>query len=108
MTGCRISEEDARDSHFDGLSDAEERAIATREHMERRDTLKEWVHAAKEKVDKMLEYGEFAPDADDILQAEQLNSPSAIILCRCGRREFSYRGINTSLQSIYSGLMVSL
>jgi len=74
MTGCRISEEDARDSHFDGLTDAEERAIATREHMERRDTLKEWVHGAKEKVDKMLEYGEFAPDADDILQAEQLNS----------------------------------
>ena len=55
MTGCRISEEDARDSHFDGLTDAEERAIATREHMERRDTLKGVGTRAKEKVDKMLE-----------------------------------------------------
>ena len=37
MTRCRVSEEDARDSQFDGLTDAEERAIATKEHMERRE-----------------------------------------------------------------------
>ena len=33
MTGCRISEEDARDSHFDGLTDAEERALALLGHI---------------------------------------------------------------------------
>ena len=33
MTGCRISEEDARDPHFDGLTDAEERALALQAHI---------------------------------------------------------------------------
>ena len=28
MTRCRVSEEDARDAHFDGLTDAEERELA--------------------------------------------------------------------------------
>ena len=37
---CRVSEEDARDSHFDGLTDAAERELALQAHIDRRETLK--------------------------------------------------------------------
>ena len=32
---CRVSEEDARDSHFDGLTDAEERELTLQAHVDR-------------------------------------------------------------------------
>jgi len=69
---CRVSEEDARDSHFDGLTDAEEgRAIQT--HIDRRETLRASIASAQEKLDKLLNYAEWHPDPDDIESAEELN-----------------------------------
>ena len=44
---CGVSEEDARDPHFDGLSDAEERELALQAHIDRRETLKAIVQAQK-------------------------------------------------------------
>jgi hypothetical protein len=73
MTRCRVSEEDARDSHFDGLTDAEERELALQAHVDRRETLKECIAAAQEKVDRLLKYAEWRPDVDDIESSEELN-----------------------------------
>jgi len=70
---CRVSEEDARDSHFDGLSDAEERELALQAHIDRRETLKAYIASAQEKIDRLLNYAEWSPDPDDIEAAEELN-----------------------------------
>ena len=53
---CRVSEEDARDSHFDGLTDAEERELALQAHIDRRETLKAIVAASQEKIDRLLTF----------------------------------------------------
>ena len=73
MTRCRVSEEDARDPHFDGLSDAEERELALQAHIDRRETLKAIVAASQEKIDRLLKYANFSPDAEDIEAAEVLD-----------------------------------
>ena len=70
---CRVSEEDARDSHFDGLTDAEERELALQAHIDRRETLKAIVAASQEKIDRLLKFANFSPDAEDIEAAETLD-----------------------------------
>ena len=72
--GCRVSEEDARDSHFDGLTDAEERELALQAHIDRRETLKAMVAASQEKLDRLLKFANFSPDAEDIEAAETLDN----------------------------------
>ena len=70
---CRVSGEDARDSHFDGLTDAEERESALHPHTARRETLKAIVAASQEKIDRLLKFSNFSPDAEDIEAAETLD-----------------------------------
>ena len=70
---CRVSEEDARDSHFDGLTDAEERELALQAHIDRRETLKAIVAASQEKIDRLLKFANFSPDAEDIEAAYALD-----------------------------------
>jgi len=72
--GCRVSEEDTRDSHFDGLTDAEERELALQAHIDRRETLKAMVAASQEKLDRLLKFANFSPDAEDIKAAETLDN----------------------------------
>lgn len=73
MTRCRVSEEDRGDPHFDGLTDAEERELALQAHIDRRETLKAYVAASQEKIDRLLKFANWRPDPDDIESAEELN-----------------------------------
>ena len=73
INGCRVSGEDRGDSHFDGLTDAEERELALQAHIDRRETLKAIVAASQEKIDRLLKFANFSPDAEDIEAAEVLD-----------------------------------
>ena len=74
MTGCRISEEDARDPYFDEGTAEDERERALQAHIDRRETLKAIVAASQEKIDRLLKFANFSPDAEDIEAAETLDS----------------------------------
>lgn len=74
MTGCRISEEDARDPYFDGVTEEDERELALQAHIDRRETLKAIAAASQEKIDRLLKFANFSPDAEDIEAAELLDS----------------------------------
>ena len=73
MSRCRISEEDAGDAHFDMMTEEQERQLEIEQLIDRRETIKEWVHGAKEKIDRLLSSCYFNPDSDDIECAETLN-----------------------------------
>lgn len=67
MTRCRISEEDARDSHFDGEElNAAEKLEAMREDLE---ASAEYIH---ELAQGLLQDSSWSPDSDDIEAAYHL------------------------------------
>jgi len=74
MTGCRISIEDRNDPYFDGVTEEDERELALQAHIDRRETLKAIVAASQEKIDRLLKFANFSPDAEDIEAAETLDS----------------------------------
>ena len=54
------------------ITDTEEgRAIQA--HIDRRETLKATVAASQEKIDRLLKFANFSPDAEDIEAAETLD-----------------------------------
>jgi len=67
MTGCRISEEDARDPYFDGEPlTAEELKESMREDLEAS------AEDIQELVEGLLQDGSWSPDSDDIAAAHHL------------------------------------
>ena len=54
------------------ITDTEE-GRALQAHIDRRETLRAYIAAAQEKLDRLLNYAEWRPDPDDIEAAEELN-----------------------------------
>lgn len=67
MTGCRISEEDARDPYFDG----EELTVEELEEA-RREDFKELIVDIQELAEGLLGDSSWVPDGDDYAGAEHL------------------------------------
>ena len=67
MTGCRISEEDARDSYFDG----EELRVEELEKS-RREDFEGFAEDIQELTEGLLGDSSWVPDEDDLASANQL------------------------------------
>lgn len=65
MTGCRISEEDARDPYFDGVTEEDEREAA-------REDIEILAADIQEAIWLLLKDENWEPDSDDIESAEAL------------------------------------
>ena len=65
MTGCRISEEDARDPYFDGVTEEDEREAA-------REDIELLALDINEAIFQLLRNKDWQPDSDDIESAETL------------------------------------
>ncbi len=65
MTGCRISEEDARDPYFDGVTAEDEREAA-------REDIELLALDINEAIFQLLRNKDWQPDSDDIESAETL------------------------------------
>jgi len=66
MNRCRVSEEDARDPHFDMMSCEEQAEIEAEEAQSRRDEFKELLGGLINNTSKMLTRPNWSPDKDDI------------------------------------------